>query len=72
LIVRTALGEEFKFRIQKTDPFSKIIHAVATKQKVLEKLVVLKFEGEVLKPKTTPEDFDMEDGELIDAHIPTK
>jgi len=67
--VRTAGGAEFKFRMQKTDVFAKVMQAVAQKQNVLEKYVVLKFEGDTIKPKHTPENFDMEDGDLIDAHI---
>jgi len=69
ITVKSADGEEFKFRMQKTDPFSKMILAVATKRGVSEKVIALKFEGEVLKPKCTPEDFDMEDGDLIDLHV---
>jgi len=42
LTVRTASGDEFKFRIQRTDPFSKIIQAVAQKQNVPEKSIVFK------------------------------
>jgi len=55
--------------MQRTDPFSKMIQAVATKQSVPEKAIALKFEGEVIKPKRSPGDFDMEDGDLIDLHI---
>jgi len=69
LTVRTANGDEFKFRMQRTDTFSKMIQKIASKQNVPEKSIKLKFEGEDLKSKLTPEEFDMEDGDLIDAHV---
>jgi len=69
LTVRTANGDDFKFRMQRTDAFSKMIKSIASKQDVNQKSVVLKFEGEDLKSENTPEDFDMEDGDLIDAHV---
>jgi len=70
LSVRTDSNQQtFKFKIQKTDPFLKIITAVATKQNILPEKIKLKFEGETLSPSSTPNDFDMENGDLIDVHI---
>jgi len=67
LSVRTQ-KENFKFKIQKTDPFSKIIAAVASKQNLPPEKIKLKFEGETLSPNDTPNDHDMENGDLIDLH----
>lgn len=60
---------QFKFKIQKTDPFSKIIAAVAAKQGISVDKIKLKFEGDTLSPDDTPNDLDMENGDLIDLHI---
>jgi len=68
LSVRTPV-QQFKFKIQKSDPFSKIITAVASKQNIAIEKIKLKFEGETLSPSDTPNDLDMENGDLIDVHI---
>jgi len=68
LSVRTQNQELFKFKIQKTDPFSKIIAAVASKQNLPPEKIKLKFEGDTLSPNDTPNDLDMENGDLIDLH----
>ncbi|KAM9959552.1 hypothetical protein ACTFIR_000633 [Dictyostelium discoideum] len=61
-----------KFRIGMADPFSKLVTALTKKIDTPipdGKKIVLKFDGVILNPNTTPEDEDMEDEFLIDAFL---
>jgi len=58
-----------KFRLRKTDPFSKLINVLSSLKKVDEKSIVLKFDGIAIQPDKTPAYFDMEDGDMLTASI---
>eukprot|EP01124_Arcella_intermedia_P002347 TRINITY_DN11275_c0_g1_i1.p1 TRINITY_DN11275_c0_g1~~TRINITY_DN11275_c0_g1_i1.p1 ORF type:complete len:415 (-),score=102.17 TRINITY_DN11275_c0_g1_i1:33-1277(-) len=66
LVVRTAGGADFKFRIKRTDPISKLIEAAANNQKVSPSTLILKFEGEILKPNKSPDFYELENDDLLD------
>jgi hypothetical protein len=72
-------GTQHKFRIgvvrnyffllltRQEDPFSKLFDTLAKNQP--GKKLILQFDGESLSPADTPQDLDMEDGDLIDARF---
>eukprot|EP01087_Luapelamoeba_hula_P016877 TRINITY_DN5238_c0_g2_i1.p1 TRINITY_DN5238_c0_g2~~TRINITY_DN5238_c0_g2_i1.p1 ORF type:complete len:446 (-),score=90.72 TRINITY_DN5238_c0_g2_i1:58-1320(-) len=57
------------YRIKKTDSFEKVVNAYSKKMGVAPSQVTLIFDGLPLPLKSTPEDHDMEDEDLIDARI---
>jgi len=55
-------------KLSKGTSFNEVIDALANKYKV--KQIILSFDGDVLSPKKTPKDFDLENGDQIDAKYP--
>ncbi|EGC31442.1 hypothetical protein DICPUDRAFT_82685 [Dictyostelium purpureum] len=67
--------QQHKFKIGKSDPFSKLILVLIKKIGITlpaDKKIVLRFDGMALNPSSTPEDEDMEDDFLIEAVLKDK
>lgn len=57
------------YSIARTDPLKKAMEAFAKEMHVLAKQMSFSFDGDPIAPTQTAEDFDMEDGDCIDARI---
>ena len=58
---------ELTFKVKKSTPFSKIIKAWADKNGVQQSTFKFSFDGDQLDPTKCPMDYDMEEGDTIDA-----
>lgn len=61
--------EPVKYRVQRTDPLSKIANIIAKNYNVDVSKVIIVFDGEKLSHSSTPEDNDLEDEDLLDVII---
>lgn len=55
------------FRVKPTTPFQKIFNAFCERQGRALGAFRFLFDGKRIEPTNTPSDFDMEDGDRIDA-----
>jgi len=69
LKVRSGKDEPAKFRLGKTEPMKKLFQAYCTQQGLSFSKVKFTFDGRVIFPEQTPEDLEVEDGDLLDASI---
>ena len=60
-------GSELFFKMKKTTPMSKLMNAYCQRQGVNLNAVRFLFDGERLRASQTPEDLEMEDGDVIDV-----
>lgn len=67
VIVKDQHGHELHFKVRKTTKFEKIMQAYC--QKKCHQMNQLRFlyDGERVKPDQSPQDVDMEDGDIIDC-----
>ncbi|KAI5969971.1 SMT3 [Candida margitis] len=59
---------EVYFKVKRSTPMKKIIEAFCKKQSRDESSLRFLFDGTRIDPKHTPDDLDMEDNDLIEAH----
>jgi hypothetical protein len=70
IVLKVRRGDSIqKFRIKTTDHMRKLLDGYCTKQKLDSSQVSLHFDGQPLSLTETPNDLDMEDGDLIDVKI---
>jgi len=65
--VVTQDGNEMFFKCKHWTPFSKLMNAFCQRQGVRMTEVRFLFDGQRLRPNQTPEELDMEDGDVIDV-----
>jgi hypothetical protein len=63
-------GAETTFKLKKTTPLKKLMDAYAQQQgKAPDSLRFFTSEGTRILPTHTPDSLELEDGDLLDAHI---
>ncbi len=67
LKVVTQDGNEIFFKMKKTTPMSRLIDAYCQRQGVNLNAVRFIFDGSRINSSQTPEDLEMEDGDVIDV-----
>ncbi|KAA6402989.1 MAG: putative SUMO1b protein [Streblomastix strix] len=67
--VRSNTGEEVYFKIKKNTALKKLMDAYCTRENLVPNSVRFLFDGNRLKPTDTPDQLDMEDGDMIDVQI---
>lgn len=66
---RSSALSKREFTLLDSEPFEKIFHIYQREMKSQE--IRFEFDGETLHPRATPSDFDMNDGDILDAFIPS-
>jgi Ubiquitin-2 like Rad60 SUMO-like len=69
VFVQQSSGDKQQFRMLPSDPFSKLAAAFCRKNALAEADVELHFDGEALAGRSTPEDVDMDDEDVVDAVV---
>lgn len=72
LTVRSSKDEHTKFKIGGKDKFQKLFDGYCKKLGIQPNTIKFVFDGETLDLDSTPEDEDMEDGDIIDVHTKKK
>ncbi|KAG5417519.1 SMT3 [Candida metapsilosis] len=61
-------GGEIWFKVKRATPMKKIMHAYCEKQSKSEDSIRFFFDGNRVNATQTPEELDMEDNDVIEAH----
>jgi len=69
LKVVTQDGNEIFFKCKQTTPLQKLMQAFCNRQGVALNSVRFLFDGARLSPNQTPQELDMEDGDVIDVMV---
>ena len=60
-------GTEVHFKVRPTTKFAKVFEAYCQRKSLQQNAVRFLVDGERIRADQTPEDFDMEDGDCVDA-----
>lgn len=60
-------GQVIQFKIKKSTPFRKLMHAYCDRQKMIQSTIRFVFDGNRIKETDTPKSFDMEDNDAIEV-----
>ena len=60
-------GQVIQFKIKKSTPFRKLMHAYCDRQKLTQSTIRFVFDGNRIKETDTPKSFDMEDNDAIEV-----
>lgn len=60
-------GNEIAFKMRGSTPLRKLMSAYCERHSINEKAVRFLFDGMRIEEKQTPEDLDMQDGDVIDV-----
>ena len=69
LKVVTQDGSEIFFKCKQTTPLRKLINAFCQRQGVNAASVRFLFDGQRINPMQTPQELEMEDGDVIDVMV---
>ncbi|CAD7695746.1 unnamed protein product [Ostreobium quekettii] len=67
VVVKDQHGIELHFKVRKTTKFDKIMKAYCDKKSFQLNQLRFLYDGERLKPDQSPEEVEMEDGDVIDC-----
>ena len=69
LKVVTQAGTEIFFKCKQTTPLSKLMNAFCQRQGINAASVRFLFDGQRLNPQQTPQELEMEDGDVVDVMV---
>lgn len=61
-------GQVVQFKIKKTTPFRKLMHAYCDRMKLTQSAIRFMFDGNRLRETDTPKSMDMEDEDTIEVY----
>lgn len=67
--VRGQGGDEIQFKLKKTTPLKKLMTAYCERQGKAPNSVRFLYDGQRIDGELTPQDFNMEDDDIIDAEL---
>ncbi|CAD7698347.1 unnamed protein product [Ostreobium quekettii] len=67
VVVKDQHGHELHFKVRKTTKFEKIMKAYCEKKSLQMNQLRFLYDGERVKPDQSPEEVEMEDGDVIDC-----
>mmetsp|Transcript_5488 Transcript_5488/g.7419 ORF Transcript_5488/g.7419 Transcript_5488/m.7419 type:complete len:99 (-) Transcript_5488:190-486(-) len=66
---QTSEGNLLQFKVKKTTKFEKVFTAFCTSEKLDIHHIKFIYDGNRLRSHQSPQDFEMEDGDIIDAFV---
>ncbi|PVF97026.1 ubiquitin-like protein [Serendipita vermifera] len=69
LVVSSPDGQQIKIGIKSTSTFEKMFKAAADRFGLNQTMIRFLYDGQRLRPDQTPEEFDMQDDDMIDMQV---